>query len=504
MHVGPVFHALDCAYMRSLPARGMTLVDVVVGTALVLVVFAGIFGLLRAELATSGLAKLQASATTIATSQMEYIRSLDYAVVGTDGGIPAGAIPQATTTTDGGISFTVRTYIEYADDPADGIGVSDSNGITTDYKHAKVTVYYSAGGASHSVTLTSNIVPPSIETTTGGGTLLANVVDAVGTAVSGASVRIVNASTTPDIDFTTFTDSHGTVSLPGAPTSTQYQVYVTKSGYSSAQTYARDATNVNPTPGYLTVVANATTASTFAIDLLATLTLRTFSPIAAALWSDPFADATKLATVSGTQVTSGALALSGGVGSYALSGSARSVAVAPAYLSRWTSASSTIATPLGTTALVSVADGTGTLIPDAALPGNAAGFSGAIDLSGLSTSTYPSLSLVATLTTGSVNSTPTIDSWRIGYDAGPTPMPNVPFTLTGAKTKGSTSGGASIYKTEISTTTDAAGVRTVTLEWDLYQLAVTGYTVATTTPAEAPLELLPGTVLDESLILTTP
>ncbi len=484
--------------------RGMSLVDVIVGTTLVVVIFAGIFGLLRAELATSGLAKLQATATTIATSQMEYIRSLDYTAIGTDGGIPAGNIAQATTTTNGGLSYTVRTYIEYADDPADGSGVADSNGITTDYKRVKVTVYYSAGGASHSVTLNSNIVPPSIETTTGGGTLVANVVDSVGVAIAGATVRIVNASTSPDIDFTTYTDSHGTVSLPGAPTSTQYQIFVSKSDYSSAQTYARDATNANPTPGYLTVVANTTTSSTFAIDRLATLTLRTFAPIAPALWSDPFSDSTKVATLSNTQIAAGLLTLAGAPGSYLTSGTARSVAVAPAYLARWTSASSTISTTTDTDVRISVANDSGTLLPDAVLAGNSAGFTGAISLSGISTTTYPSLTLIATLTSSSSAATPSIDSWRIGYDAGPTPLPNVAFTLTGAKTKGSTSGGAAIYKTEVSTSTGSTGTSTMSIEWDLYQFSASGRTVATATPDSLPIEILPGASLDESIIFTTP
>jgi hypothetical protein len=479
----------------------MSLIDVLVGIALVLIVFAGIFGLLRAELQTQGLAKLEAAATTIASSQMEYIRSLEYSAVGTDGGIPAGTIPQTATTTDGGLTYTVRTYVEYADDPADGTGAADSNGITTDYKHVKVTVSYTAGGVAHSVSLVSNVVPSSIETTTGGGTLLANVVDSLGAAISGASVRIVNASTSPDIDFTTFSDTHGTVSLPGAPTSTQYQIYVSKTGYSSAQTYQRTGTNVNPTPGYLTVVGNTTTSSTFAIDRLASLIIRTFSPVSAALFTDLFNDATKLVTVSGTQVVGGALTLAGTPGAYAGSGVALSTTTAPAYLARWSSASSTLAAPLGTAATVSVTDGSGTLLPDAVLPGNSAGFAGVIDLTGLSTTTYPALALKATLSTSDPNATPSIADWHLGYDAGPTPLPNVSFTLTGAKTIGSTSGGASIYKTVVASTTDSSGVRSFSLEWDLYQLAITGYTIATATPADIPLELSPGGAVDESLIL---
>ncbi len=490
--------------MRSLPVRGMTLVDVLVGTALVVIVFAGLFGILRASLKVSGLAKLKATATTIATSQIESIRSLSYTAIGTDGGIPAGAIAQSTTTSNGGLPFTVRTYIEYADDAKDGLGAADSNGITTDYKRIKVTVSYRVEGTLRSVTLVSNAAPPGLETTTGGGTLSVNVVNAVGTAVSGASVRILNASTSPDIDFTTFSDSYGQVMLPGAPTSTEYQIQVTKTGYSTATTYARTGTNANPSPGYLTVVGGSTTSSTFAIDLLATLIVRTFSPITAFVWTDAFTDSTKVASMTNAQVIGGALTLSGISGTYVASGSALSSTTAPAYLASWTSASSTISTPALTSARVSVADSSGTLLSDAVLPGNSAGFTGTIDLSGVSTSTYPGLKLQATLTSSDPAVTPSIADWDLGYSAGPIPLPNVPFTLTSSKTTGSTSGGAPIYKTTIATTTDSAGVRTLSLEWDLYQLATAGYTLVSASPDDPPVELLPGTTVDERLILTTP
>ncbi len=483
----------------------MSLVDVIVGTALVVTVFAGLFGILRASLQISGLSKLKATATTIASSQIEYIRSLSYDAIGTDGGIPAGTIAQSTTTVNGGLPFTVRTYIEYADDAKDGLGVADTNHITTDYKHIKVTVSYTTAGITRSVTLVSNASPQGLETTTGGGTLTANIVNAVGTAVPGATVRIVNASTSPDIDLTTFSDSYGQVILPGAPTSTEYQITVSKTGYSSAQTYQRTGTNANPSPGYLTVVGGSTTSSTFAIDLLATLIVRTFSPITATVWTDTFTDASKLTAISNVQTAGGALTLSGLPGAYPASGSALSTTTAPSYLSGWTSASSTMATSPGTTALVSVADASGTLLPDAALPGNAAGFSGTINLSSISTTTYPGLRLRAALTSTDPNQTPSIQDWKLGYDAGPTPLPNVAFTLTSSKTIGSTGGGAPIYKNTVATTTAADGTRSLLLEWDLYQLSLaSGHTFISATPDDPPIELLPGALVDERIIVSTP
>ena len=259
--------------------RGFGLIDVLVGVALLLVVFLALIGILRASLQLSTLAKAKATAVEIASTQIEYLRGLSYDALGTVNGIPAGAIPQYATSTTDGVVYTTHTYVEYFDDPADGTGVSDLNGVTTDYKKGKVTVTYTMRSSMKSVSLVSNFVPPGIESSTGGGTLALHVVDALGEDVPGASVRIVNASTSPTIDFTTVSDTSGLVMIGGVATSSLYQIYVSRTGYSSAQTYARTDQNVNPTPGYLTVVKDQTTSATFAIDEFSTLTLASFSPM---------------------------------------------------------------------------------------------------------------------------------------------------------------------------------------------------------------------------------
>jgi len=480
----------------------MSLIDVVIGSAIVLVVFLGLIGLLRVSLLVSSLAKAKAGATAVADTQMEYVRSLPYDSVGTVGGIPAGAIQSSATTTVNGIAYATRTFIEYVDDPADGTDTNDTNGITTDYKRIKVAVTYSVRSKSYEMDMVSNYAPLSIETTTGGGTLKVAVVNASGAPVSGATVHIVNSTAAPAIDTTTFSDLSGLVLLGGAPASTDYQVYVSKAGYSSAQTYVRDTTNQNPAPGYLTVVANQTTTGTFAIDQLATLSLRTYHPIAATSTTDSFADASKLAAQTSTSISSG-LTLSSDTNGYAASGSARSVAFAPANLVSWTTASTTLATPPGTTALVQVADSSGTLLPDSAVPGNSAGFSGSsINLSGVSTTTYPSLSLVATLSTTATSSAPTISSWSLNATAGPTPASGVSFTLTGAKTIGSTGASAPLYKTTVNGTTDSGGVSIQSLEWDSYSLAVSGYDVTDACSAP-PYALSPGASVTQSLYVDT-
>jgi type II secretory pathway pseudopilin PulG len=150
-------------YYRYMNARrGMTLIDVVVGTALILIIFTALFGLLRASVLVSGMVKSEATATAVANNQMEYIRSLPYNSVGTVGGIPSGAIPQNATTTEDGVSYGVRTFVDYYDDPADGLGAADTNGITEDYKRIKVSVTYVVNGKSKVVTFVSNYAPPGL------------------------------------------------------------------------------------------------------------------------------------------------------------------------------------------------------------------------------------------------------------------------------------------------------------------------------------------------------
>lgn len=480
----------------SRPHQGFGLIDVIVGTALMLVVFLSLFGILRASLLVSSLARAKAGATTIAQVQMEYLRGLSYDNLGTVGGIPAGTVAQDATTTENGIAYAVHTFVSYVDDPADGTGASDTNGITTDYKRARVAVSYTIAGQTRSVALVTNFAPPGIESSNGGGTIAINVVNASGAPVNDATVQIVNAAIVPTVNVTTFTNNTGVVYLPGAATSSEYQIAVSKTGYSSAQTYARDLTNQNPTPGYLAVAKDQTTTSTFAIDLLSTLSLATFSPVATSTFADAFADTSKLAAMASTTVAGGALTLLSGE----TSGSARSVATTSAYLATWGEAMATTTVPVGTSVALHIYDGAGSLIPDAVLPGNAAGFNSfPVPLYGISTTTYPSLALGADFI-GTGSSAPAITGWSLSYRAGPVPLPNVSFTLTGAKTIGSTGAGAPIYKTIRSISTGNDGTQGVILEWDSYTLGVASYGIVDACPSP-PYVIAPNTTPSATLFL---
>lgn len=475
--------------------RGFSLIDTIVAIALMLVLFLALFGVLRASLLVSSLAKAKAGATALADTQMEYLRGLSYDSLGTVGGIPSGTVAQDATTTENGITYATHTFVSYVDDPADGLGSSDTDGITTDYKRAEVTVSYSIGAGIKSVKLVSNYAPPGLETTTGGGTLEVDVVNASGAPVADATVNIINSLTSPTVNLTAFTNLSGQVYLPGAATSSSYQVSVSKSGYSSAQTYARDSNNQNPNPGYLTVAQNETTVGTFAIDVLSSLAIATLSPVATSTFADAFIDSSKIAVMSSTTIASSTLTLASG----ALSGTARSVATTSAYLAQWGELMATTSVPSGASVLLHIYDGSGNLLPDTALAGNATGFSTfPVALSAISTTTYPSLAIGATLSAS--DTPPSISGWSLSYTAGPLPLANVPFTLTGAKTIGSTGSGSPIYKTVLTTATGNDGTQGLTLEWDRYALSLTRYDIVDACPAP-PYAIAPGTTSNAMLTL---
>jgi len=76
-------------------------------------------------------------------------------------------------------------------------------------------------------------------------------------------------------------------------------------------------------------------------------------------------------------------------------------------------------TPASTAITYQILDGTGTLIPDATLPGNSAGLtpdgSGNISLASIPIGTYPTLQVRANLSTSLSTATPAIQSLRVRF-----------------------------------------------------------------------------------------
>lgn len=144
--------------------RGFGLIEIVVGVSLLTTVFVGMFGVLQlgTRLATDN--KARTGALALGIERMEYIRSLNYSDIGVVGGNPSGSLVVNESLTLNTIEYIRRTYIIYIDDPKDGTGGSDSNGITNDYKKVKIEVsWVGPKNRARSSSLVSNITPLGIE-----------------------------------------------------------------------------------------------------------------------------------------------------------------------------------------------------------------------------------------------------------------------------------------------------------------------------------------------------
>lgn len=464
--------------------RGSTLLDAVVGTALMLVVFVGIAGAFRLAVMAVGNNKARAGAIALANERLEFIRSLSYNAVGTSGGIPSGVLAQEESIELNDVPYTRRTFISYEDDPADGLGGADENAIETDYKAVKTQVSWTGRDGVHTIELLTRISPVGIESAVPGGTLAIEVVDAALAPVSSAEVTVVNPTIVPPIDLTRFTDADGRATILGVPPGAGYEISVTKSGYSSAQTYAADATNTNPIPAHLGVALDTTTAGTFAIDLVSEKRIETYTPVTISTTTETFANSSGTASTSNTTIAGGVVSLTESAGEYPFEGTFISNVVSTSSLVRWNNFTWDANEPVGTAVYFQFYGSDGvTLLSNTQLPGNEGGFtSSPVNLSTISTSTFPGLVVRGRLTTGDASTTPSVDAWRLSFESGPHPVPDVPFMLRGAKTIGTTAGGALIYKYEEEHSSGAgASFLAQNLEWDAYTVIVSdtsGYDIS--------------------------
>jgi len=497
-------------YALRTSSRGVTLLDTVVGTALMLVVFLGIAAVFKLSVDVVTNNKARAGAIALANERMEYIRSLAYASVGTVGGIPSGLMAQSETVALNSVSYTRRTVVEYVDDPGDGMGASDTNNITVDYKVAKVDVAWTSRIGTRHITLVTRISPPNgmeiaCPPTALCGTLTIYVLNVATQPVLNAQVRIVNTTTSPGIDITTYANTDGVVSIVGAPSATGYQVTVTKTGYSTDRTYNATSENTNPTPGPFTVSDNQTTSATFRIDLFSNMTVNTYS-LSTNTWEDSFGDDSKIGPSTNIEIT-GNRARFAGSQPWTAPADLRSQTITPVALSRWGMFSWNDTRPSETTITYHVyyPDGSASaLVPDSILPGNSAGFTSgtSVDLSAIPAAAYPSLILEAYMVALNPNApSPSVEDWSLTYQSWQGIA--ILFTMTGAKTIGSGPGGT-IYKYNQSLVTNSSGVLAISaLEWGSYTITVssgTGYDIASSCNPQ-PETLDPGATTNTSLYL---
>lgn len=468
--------------------KGFSIVEVMVVVAVIALVFTGLFAGFEYTLKLISQSHSKMTALSLATDRMEYIRSLPYDMVGTVAGIPSGTLPQNRSVTSNGINFNERVLIEYVDDDADGTGLLDSNGVIADYKRIKVEYTWIIGASSQSFFSTSSIVPRSIETTAGGGSLRVNIFDANVLPLQNIDVRLVNNTTTSTIDVSKKTDATGLVIFTGAPASANYEIFVSAPGYSSDQTHQSTTTLNNPNTLPVAILENDVSTMNFQVDKVSDLTIRLLTSKSVNSLTETFDNALGLDTLSDATTTSGKLVLKDTAGVYENSGYVILDPLTPSPIEAWGIAEMDFIKPLNTDVRVHFYTSTSTsdLISESYLPGNLSGFTGKyVDLSSLSVLTFPTIIVGINLSTTDTAVSPEVLEFSIKYLDSITHLNSSALTIKGNKTLGTMADASVVYKYNVSTTTNASGEIVLNdIEWDVYNITVdNSYVIAEACPA---------------------
>jgi len=255
--------------------KGEALIGVIIALAIFSILSAAVIALVFNAYDLISYTKAQTTAQHLATEKIEYLRSLPYDDLGTQGGIPAGPIAQTENITRNGLSYTVKTSIVYIDDPFDNLAPSDL--LPTDYKRLRIDVSWGglAPSRGNTVTFISDVAPKGVETTQGTGTIFVQVFDSNSQPLEGAQVQISASEVNPPVDITLETNADGQIILPGAPICNDcYDLFVSKEGYSSEETYSIEEVS-NPQKALLSVLEADLSEIYFNIDKLSTLSIST-------------------------------------------------------------------------------------------------------------------------------------------------------------------------------------------------------------------------------------
>lgn len=252
--------------------HGFSLMEVMASLAIVSLLMIGLYSLIELSIKVTADNAYIVEATEIASERMEKIRNMRYDDVGTITGSPAGIIPQDEIVTRNG-TFKVRTSVTFKDDPYDGLIDNGTDSVFTDYKIVTIDVSWTGRFEPKKISVFSKVVPNTQETLAGYGLLKLKIVDSAGAGVPNADIHIENAAPVLNADYVS--DLEGEFNLALLPDIEGYEVTVSKAGYSTEKTYARDAINLEPTKPNLSVYAGIKTDDSFSIDRLSGLTIRT-------------------------------------------------------------------------------------------------------------------------------------------------------------------------------------------------------------------------------------
>lgn len=238
---------------------GTTLIELMISLTILAIVALSMFALFTTLVNSTIVAKRRAVASTLATNQMEYLKSLPYDNLAIDGGsiYSSDPLPAEVTHKINGVTYKVVSSINYVDDAYDGCasyptqqlkeqycrnypsptGAPDPDTNPQDYKIVHVSVL-----DSKDTTLAetdTQIAARVSETASTTGAMFITVIDSNGNPVPSANVVISNTSLNPDVNVSDSTDSNGVAVLYGLPPDTtnfDYNITASKNGYSSLTT----------------------------------------------------------------------------------------------------------------------------------------------------------------------------------------------------------------------------------------------------------------------------
>jgi hypothetical protein len=198
----------------------------------------------------------------IATEEIETIRAMQYADVGTVGGQPSGLLPAESVKVVEGRNFNIVREVTYIQDS------SYTGPYPANYRRATVIVSATDNAALAPVSMSTNVAGGAL-----GGTLDITVSDTAGSPVASARLTITNNILSPHVLINASairTDDDGHLQVPGLTPDANngYFVKATKAGYNDAALKQ----GVVVTKGVTTVVQ-------LIVDKLATMTIHLTDPL---------------------------------------------------------------------------------------------------------------------------------------------------------------------------------------------------------------------------------
>jgi type II secretion system protein I len=128
-----------CIWRRLLRAAGrqagFSLIEVLIAMTIFAIVATSMIGVVSSATTSDGLARQKTIALELAQQQIEYVRQLSYANVGTAGGNPPGSVLPTQSKKVSGLWYEITTHVKSVNDP-----IATSNVLYAHYKQVTVVV----------------------------------------------------------------------------------------------------------------------------------------------------------------------------------------------------------------------------------------------------------------------------------------------------------------------------------------------------------------------------